>query len=177
MSPEIWEALDRRGLSNKARMDETYIKIKGIWYYLYRAVDKFGNTIDFLLCKQRDKKAAKRFFKKAIGNSGHPEKVTIDKSGANKAALDAINNDILIAFSKTRFFHKLGIRQIKYLNNTVEQDHRFIKKIVKPMLGFKKFRSARATLAGIELHYMLRKNQHVDAANMTVFEQFYSLAA
>ncbi len=117
------------------------------------------------------------FFKKAIGHNGHPEKVTIDKSGANKAALDAINTDILIGFSKTRFLHKINIRQIKYLNNIVEQDHRFIKKIIKPMLGFKKFRSARATLAGIELHHMLKKHQHVDAENMTVFEQFYSLAA
>ncbi len=158
------------------RIDETYVKISGNWYYLYRAVDKHGNTIDFLLCKKRDKKAAKRFFKKSISTNGYPQKATIDKSGANKSALDAINNDILTDFPKTRFLHKIIIRQIKYLNNIVEQDHRFIKKVIKPMLGFKKFHSAKATLAGIELHHMLKKSQHVNVTNMTIFEQFYSLA-
>ena len=83
----------------------------------------------------------------------------------------------LIAFSKTRFLHKIGIRQVKYLNNIVEQDHRFIKKITRPMLGFKTFHSAKATLSGIELHHMLKKGQHINPANMTIFEQFYALAA
>ena len=152
------------------RMDETYIRVKGKWCYLYRAVDKSGDTIDFMLFEKRDFTAAKRFFCKAIGFNGQPEKVTIDKSGANNLALIRIN--------KSRpDHHKIEIRQIKYLNNIVEQDHRFIKRITKPMMGFKSFKSACVTIAGIELHHMLRKQQHEIAANKPVFEQFYALAA
>ncbi len=96
-------------------MDETYIKVKGTWKYLYRAVDKEGKTVDFLLTAKRDKAAAKRFFDKAMEANGIPEKVTMDKSGANKAAIDEIN-----ARRETPFV----VRQVKYLNNIVEQDHR-----------------------------------------------------
>jgi len=152
------------------RMDETYIKIKGQWFYLYRAVDKAGETIDFRLSERRDEAAAKRFFIKAIDASGKPEKVTIDKSGANNAALKSLNTSL-------EKENKIEIRQIKYLNNVVEQDHRFIKKITKPMMGFKSFGSAQATLAGIELHHMLRKNQHENSETTSVFKQFYALAA
>ncbi len=152
------------------RMDETYIKVKGRWCYLYRAVDKSGDTIDFMLAKNRDFNAAKRFFNKAIGFNGQPEKVTIDKSGANNLALKRIN--------KSRpDHHKIEIRQIKYLNNIVEQDHRFIKIITRPTKSFKSFQAAHATLMGVEIHHMLRKNQHVDSANSPVFEQFYALVA
>ena len=152
------------------RADETYIKVKGQWYYLYRAVDKQGNTVDFKLSKNRAAKAAFDFFEKAVGQQVIPEKVNIDKSGANKAALDIIK----INHSKAS---KLIVRQIKYLNNRVEQDHRFIKKITKPMMGFKAFHSAKATLSGIELHHMLRKAQHKLANKITLFQQFYALAA
>jgi len=151
------------------RMDETYIKVKGKWCYLYRAVDKENNTIDFLLTEKRDKKAAKQFFVKAIENNGLPDKITIDKSGSNTAAIKEYNaeNDTSIE-----------IRQVKYLNNIVEQDHRFIKRITRPMLGFKEFHSASVTLRGIELVRMIRKgqmkNQNV-AQNPA--EIFYSLAA
>ena len=103
---------------------------------MYRAVDKNGRTIDFMLSKNRDKASAKAFFVKAIGASGKPEKVTIDKSGANNAALKSLNKNL----NKK---DKIEIRQINYLNNVVEQDHRFIKKITKPMMGFKSFESAR----------------------------------
>ncbi len=156
------------------RMDETYLKIKGQWNYLYRAVDKFGKTIDFYLSKNRDKKAAKCFFIKAINSNRLPEKVTIDKSGANNAGLNFINLQLALLFMLGGIFHQLSIRQIKYLNNVVEQDHRRIKKITKPMMGFKAFHSADASIAGIELHHMLRKGQHQQAANQSVFEQFYS---
>ncbi|MGI0120469.1 IS6 family transposase [Zooshikella sp. RANM57] len=150
-------------------MDETYIRVKKDWYYLYRAVDKAGQTIDFLLTKLRDTKAAKRFFKKAIRANGVPEKVTIDGSAANKAAIEAINKELE---------KPVVIRQVKYLNNIVEQDHRFIKRIIRPMLGFKSFNSARSTLIGIELIHMLRKSQSADPAtkHKTIFEQFCSLA-
>ncbi len=158
------------------RMDETYLKIKGKDAYLYRAVDKFGETIDFMVSEKRDKKAVKRFFKKAISQHGLPEKITMDKSGANKAGADFINLLLVLAFMLGGFFYQIMIRQIKYLNNIVEQDHRFIKKITKAMMGFKAFHSAQATIAGIELHHMLKKSQHSSAANITVFEQFYALA-
>src|SRR5512143_77878 len=124
----------KRPVGTSWRMDETYLKIKGPWKYLYRAVDKAGQTLDFLLTAHRDKKAALRFFKKATRQHGLPEKVTIDKSGANTAAIEALKEDTS---------QEIEIRQIKYLNNRVEQDHRAIKRIVRPMLGFKFFRSAR----------------------------------
>src|SRR5476649_939348 len=105
-----------------------------------------------------------------------PEKVTMDKSGANKAGVDTINLQLALLFILGGLFVQLTVRQIKYLNNIVEQDHRFIKKITKPMKGFKAFHSADATLAGIELHHMLKKEQHTQSANKTIFEQFYELA-
>ena len=141
------------------------------------AVDKEGNTVDFMLSKKRDETAARNFFEKAIGSSGLPEKVTIDKSGANKAGLDTINLQlVLIALLGCTFMH-INIRQIKYLNNIVEQDHRGIKRIVNPMLGFKAFNSAQATISGIELYRMLKKGQHTNAENSPAFDQSYALAA
>ena len=134
------------------RMDETYVKIKGKWVYLYRADDSEGNTVDFLLRAKRDKAAACAFFRKAIKNNGRPTKVNIDKSGSNTSALEALNKWV----EKKR---RIAIRQIKYLNNIIEQDHRFIKKRIKPMLGFKSFRSAKNTLAGIESVRMIQKVQ------------------
>jgi putative transposase len=155
-------------------MDETYIKVKGEWVYLYRAVDKEGKTIDFMMSKKRDRKAVLKFFKKAIGSSGIPEKVTIDKSGSNTAALERINS---LLFLYGAWHLLIEVRRIKYLNNIVEQDHCGIKRVTKQMLGFKSFEAAAATIAGIELHRMLKKGQMKDAANMPVWEQFNSLAA
>ena len=171
-SPALLKAFrsKKKSVNRSWRMDETYIKVKGKWYYLYRAVDKFGDTIDFLLTKNRTKKAARRFFSKAIKSSGIPEKITIDKSGANKSGIDSINQQL-------KKDQRIKIRQIKYLNNIVEQDHRFIKKIVKPAKGFKSFAAAAATLSGIELHHMLRKKQYKKSGSLSVFDQFYSLAA
>ena len=151
------------------RMNETYIKVKGKWHYLYRAVDKLGQTIDIYLSKRRDTASAKLFFQRAFRSSGVPEKVNIDKSGSNTAALKAMNEGF-----KSK--DKVLIRQNKYLNNLVEQDHRFIKKKVKPMLGFFSLKSARATLAGIELHHMLRKRQFKFKSHLPIWEQFSSLA-
>lgn len=167
----------KQGAGASWRMDKTYIKIKGEWHYLYRAVDKDGNTIDFMLSKKRDEPAARAFFIKAIGSNGLPEKVTIDKSGANHAALNTINSALSVLVALGLSLMKIQIRQIKYLNNIVEQDHRGIKKITNPMMGFKSFNSATATLAGIELCRMLKKGQYIGAVNSPAFEQFYSLAA
>jgi putative transposase len=133
--------------------------------------------IDFMLSEKRDEPAARAFFEKAIGSNGWPEKVTMDKSGANKAGIDSVNLQLALLFILGGGFIQMTVRQIKYLNNIVEQDHRFVKKITNAMRGFKAFHSAEATLAGIELHHMLRKKQHHQSNNMTVFEQFYGLAA
>ena len=160
----------KRPLGTSWRMDETYIKVRGQWKYLYRAVDKEGKTIDFLLRAKRDKAAATRFFKKAMRQNGDPEKITMDKSGANKAAMDGINQDRVVS---------IEVRQIKYLNNIVEQDHRAVKRITKPMMGFKSFRAARNVLAGIELMHMIRKGQMITSENdeRSFADQFYALAA
>ena len=140
----------KKPVGNSWRMDETYIKINGAWVYLYRAVDSLGNTIEFLLRKHRDAAAAKAFFCKAFKYNGHREKVTIDKSGSNISALKAANKEL--AEDK-----QIELRQVKYLNNIVEQDHRFIKKRTKPMLGFKSFRSAKITITGIENIRIIQK--------------------
>ena len=100
-------------------MDETGIKVKDVWKYLYRAVDKEGKTGDFLLTAKRDKAAAKRFFEKAMRHNGDSEKVEMDKSGVNKAEIDEINDDRDLP---------IEARQIRYLNNIVEQDHHAIKR-------------------------------------------------
>jgi putative transposase len=152
----------KRPVGNSWRMDETYIKIKGQWKHLYRAVDKAGQTNDFLLTARRDKKAVRQH--------GLPDKVTIDKSGANTAAIKAL---------KEETGQEIEIRQIKYLNNLVKQDQRSIKRIVQPMMGFKSFPSARVTLQGIELMHMIKKGQmiSIDGQALSAAEQFYSLAA
>src|SRR5438094_3061511 len=172
-SPQLEQAFHRRKrpVWVSWRMDETYIKVKGQWRYLYRAVDKQGQTIDFLLTEHRDTEAALRFLKKAIRRHGVPEKITIDGSDANEAAIKSYNQEHGTA---------IIIRQVKYLNNIVEQDHRGVKRITRPMLGFKSFTAAQATLVGIELMHMIKKRQLVVEERdkgLTAAEQFYALAA
>ena len=141
--------------------------MRGQWKYLYRAVDEAGNSVDFLLRAHRDKAAARRYFEKAIDRNGAPGTVTMDKSGANLAALQAIN-----AERET----PVKVRQVRYLNNIVEQDHRAIKRRVRPMLGFKDFRCARIILSGIETMHMISKGQMKDGGvTRTAVDQFYSL--
>ena len=153
-------------------MDETYIRVRGQWKYLYRAVDTGGQTIDFLLTAKRDAAAALRFFRKAIRQHGEPEVVTIDKSGANTATLAIVN-------ANKSEEEIIAIRQNKYLNNLIEQDHRNIKRRIRPMLGFKSFRRAQTILAGIELFHMIHKGQYQHPAGdvMSPAEQFYLLVA
>ena len=171
-SPELEEAFHRRKrpVWVSWRMDETYVKVKGEWRYLYRAVDKHGHTIDFLLTEHRDKEAALRFLKKAIRRNGLPETITIDGSDANEAAIKRYNQEYGTAIT---------IRQVKELNNVVEQDHRGVKRVTRPMVGFKAFDAAQATLVGIELMHMLRKGQLTDGSEQgrTAAEQFYALAS
>jgi transposase-like protein len=151
------------------RMDETYVKVGGQWKYLYRAVDRSGQTIDFLLRAHRDYAAARCFFERAIDLHGVPERITMDKSGANTAAIEALRADSGA---------DIEMRQSKYLNNLIEQDHRAVKRIVRPMLGFKNFRCARAIIAGIETMHMIKKNQLDGLKDRapSAAQQFYSLA-
>jgi putative transposase len=172
-SPLLEEAFHRRKrpVWVSWRMDETYVKVKGQWHYLYRAVDKYGQTIDFLLMEQRDEAAALRFLKKAIGRHGVPEKITIDGSEANAAAIRSYNKAHGTA---------IVIRRVKYSNNVVEQDHRAVKRVTRPLLEFKSFDAAQSTLAGIELMHMIKKRQLVGKIGQegpTAAEQFYALAA
>ena len=133
-----------RPTSDSWRVDETYIKVKGKWKYFYLAVDSNGDTIDFMLSSKRDRKAAKRFFKKALSSNHNqiPRVITVDKNPAYPPRIDKLKNDKIIP-------KNVEIRQIKYLNKIIEQDHRSIKRIVNPMLGFQSFRSANKTLKGI----------------------------
>jgi putative transposase len=172
-SPQLEEAFHRRKrpVWISWRMDETYIRVKGEWRYLYRAVDKYGQTIDFLLTEHWDTEAALRFLKQAIRRHGVPETITIDGNEANEAAIKRYNEE---------HSTNIIIRQVKYLNNVVEQDHRAVKRVTRPMLGFKSFDAAQATLAGIELMHMIKKRQLVveeGEEGLTAAEQFYSLAA
>ena len=136
------------------RLDETYIKIKGVWKYLYRAVDSAGNTLDFLLTAKRDSKAAKRFLRKVL-QSDHvqtPRVINTDKNGCYvKAIAELKESDEL---SK-----ECEHRPVKYLNNIIEQDHRFTRHRVKASQHFRNFWSAQRTLRGYEAMNMIRKGQ------------------
>src|SRR6478735_10408195 len=136
------------------RVDETYVKVKGRWTYLYRAVDSRGQTIDFLLSARRDAEAAKRFFRKALGqpHTVNPRTITVDKNPAYPRAAAEMKED-------GELWRRSRLRQVKHLNNIVEQDHRRIKRLVRPGLGFGSFWTARRTLAGYEVMAMVRKEQ------------------
>jgi transposase-like protein len=172
-SPPLEEAFHRRTrpVWVSWRMDETSIRVKGEWRYLYRAVDQHGQTIDFLLTEHRHTAAALRFLTHAIRRHGVPETITIDGSEANEAAIKRYNEE---------HGTHIIIRQVKYLNNMVEQDHRGVKRVTRPMLGFTSFDAAQGTLAGIELMHMIKKRQIVVEAEdegLTAAEQFYALAS
>lgn len=125
-----------------------------------------------MLSERRDLAAARRFFRRAIAANGVPNRVDFDKSGANLAGLQAVN--VMLKF--TDVGKTVKILQVKYLNNILEQDHRFIERITAPIMGFKAFHSAAATIAGIETAHMIRKGQF-PANRLTAFQQFAKLAA
>ncbi|RWS38079.1 IS6 family transposase [Bacillus mycoides] len=154
--PELDERVRRhlQSTNDSWRVDETYVKVKGQWLYLYRAVDSEGNTIDFYLSESRDKQAAKRFFKKALAFShvSKPRVITVDKNPAYLIAIQELKEE-------KQMPEGIQLRQVKYLNNIVEQDHRFIKKRIRPMLGLKSLRTAKRIIAGIEAMHMIKKGQ------------------
>ena len=137
------------------RVDKTYIKVKGQWKYLYRAVDKYGRTIDFMLAHSRDLAAAKRFFKKMLKQCKHmPSSITTDKHSSYHTAIEELKKE-------GRLNERVKHRQIKYLNNILEQDHRRIKRRIRPMLGFQSFKTANRTLMGVEAMAMMLKEQTI----------------
>ena len=133
-------------------MDETYLKIRGQWVYLYRAVDKSGRTVDFLLSRRRDMAAAARFFSKAIKQHGVPRVLTLDGYAASHQAVAKLKAAGILP-------RRVQVRSCKYLNNVIEQDHRRIKQRVRPMLGFNRFETAAVTIRGIELAEKIKKQQ------------------
>lgn len=164
-SPLLAERFNRRkrAVSGRWHADETYIKVRGQWTYLYRAIDSSGDTVEFRLSEHRDLSAAKRFFRKAFARHGRPERIVIDGSQTNREAIISCDTISRLQDRSSRLLEPVRIRQSQYLNNRVEQDHRRIKRRVRPMLGFKSFKSAAATLSGIEMVHMLRKHQLQDA--------------
>ena len=136
------------------KLDETYVKIKGIWHYLYRAIDKEGNTLDWMLSKNRNKQAAKRFFKKLVSN-GHtvaPRVINVDKSPTFPPALGELQ-------TKNEALRKTKLRAIKYLNNRMENDHKFTKSKSRYRQWYQSFSTARNTIDGIEAMRMIQKGQ------------------
>jgi len=146
-----------RPVGTSWRIDETYIKLKGKWVYLYRGVDKEGQTIDFFLSERRNIAAAKHFLQRAIEKHGAPLKLTLDGYAASHEAVAELQEEGALS-------PDLIVRTNRYLNNVIEQDHRRVKQRVRPMLGFKRFAHAAVTISGIELVHQIKKGQFNIAA-------------
>ncbi|MFC3723056.1 IS6 family transposase [Neoaquamicrobium sediminum] len=180
-SPRLLERFNqrKRAVTSKWHVDETYIKVRGRWMYLYRAIDSVGDTVEFWFSEHRDLPAAKRFLRKALQRHGRPDRIVIDGSQTNREAIISCDAESCLRDRSRRALKTISIRNSKYLNNRIEQDHRRIKRRVRPMLGFKSFRAATVTLAGIEMVHMMRKRQSRFAFNPapTLKEQFEAIAA
>ncbi|PHG08788.1 IS6 family transposase [Bacillus toyonensis] len=154
--PELNERVRKylKATNDSWRVDETYIKIKGKKMYLYRAIDSKGNTIDFYLSRKRDAKAAKYFLKKALASchATKPRSITADGDKAYPIAIRELKKEKCIP-------HSTPLRVKKYVNNIIEQDHRFIKKRIWNMLGLKSLQTAKKMIAGIEAMHMVKKGQ------------------
>ena len=155
-----------KATSDSWRVDETYVKVKKVWMYLYRAVDSEGNTQEFRFSSTRDAVAAKRFFQKTLGASHtvSPRVITVDKNAAYPKAFNKLKEDDVV-------LHPCELRQIKYLNNIIEQDHRFIKRLVKPGLGLFSFETTWSTLQGYKAMNMIRKGQIQDVGKGSIKAQ------
>jgi IS6 family transposase len=148
------------------RVDETYLKVKGQWVYQYRAVDSDGNTLDFRLSATRDAEAATAFFEKTLGapHTVQPRVITVDKNAAYPKAIETLK-------ALEHLAADCELRQVKYLNNLIEQDHRFIKRRTRPGLGFFAFETAQRTLSGYETMHMIRKGQATGADKGDILAQ------
>ena len=143
-----------RSTNDSWRVDETYVKVKGQWMYLFRAVDSEGNTVEFMLSAKRNATCAKRFFRKALRarHTVQPRVINVDGNAAYPKAMRKLKKQGIMPKG-------CKLRPVKYLNNLVEQDHRFIKRRVNPGLGFWSYDTAWRTLQGYEATNQLRKGQ------------------
>ena len=153
--------------------------MNGCWCYLYRAIDSNGNTVEFCFSERRNLTATKRFLRKALQRHGRPERIVIDGSQTNREAILACDAESRLQDGSRRKPKPIRIRQSAYLNNRIEQDHRAVKRRVRPMLGFKSADSARVILGGIELIHMMRKQQakYACSQQLSLAEQFHLFAA
>jgi transposase-like protein len=180
-SPELLERFTRRkrAVTSRWHVDETYIKVRGRWMYLYRAIDSNGDTVEFWFSERSNLAAAKRFLRKAFNRHARPERIVIDGSQTNREAILSCDTTSRLRDRTRRKLKPICIRQSTYLNNRIEQDHRAIKRRLRPMLGFKSIGSARVILSGIKMIHMMRKGQAKYAYNPqpSLIEQFDLLAA
>lgn len=180
-SPELLERFNsrKRPVSKRWHVDETYVKVRGCWMYLYRAIDNNGDTVEFWFSERRNLAAAKRFLSRALKRHGRPERIVIDGSQTNREAILSCDATSWLEDQSRRKLKQIRIRQSRYLNNRIEQNHRTIKRRIRPMLGFKSMDSARAILGGIEMIHMMRKHQarYVCNPQPSLAEQFELLAA
>jgi putative transposase len=161
------------------QVGQLHIKVRGQWRYLYRAIDSNGDTVEFWFSERRNLAAAKRFLRKGLKRHGRPERIVIDGSQTNRAAILLCDAESRLQDRSRRRLKPIRIRQSQYLNNRIEQDHRAIKRRVRPMLGFKSADSAHVILGGIKLIHMMRKQQAKYACEqqLSLAEQFHLLAA
>jgi transposase-like protein len=180
-SPELLERFNsrKRPVTGRWHVDETYIKVRGRWKYLYRAIDSNGDTVEFWFSERRNLTAAKRFLRKALKRHGRPQRIVIDGSQTNREAILCCDTADQLQDQSRRRLEPIRIRQSAHLNNCIEQDHRAIKRRIRPMLGFKSAVSARIILSGIEMIHMMRKGQAKYACNLqpSLAKQFELLAA
>ena len=180
-SPELLERFNRRKrpVTKRWHLDETYIKVRGRWMYLYRAIDSNGDTVEFWFSERRNLTAAKRFLARALKRHGRPEWIVIDGSQTNREAILSCDMASRLQDRSRHHLKPIQIRRSAYLNNRIEQDHRAIKRRIRPMLGFQSIASARVILGGIELIHMMRKGQAKYACDPqpSLAEQFDLLAA
>lgn len=180
-SPQLLERFNRhkRSATGKWHMDETYIKVRGKWMYLYRAIDSLGDTVEFFFSANRDLPAAKRLLRKALERHGRPDRIVIDGSQTNHEAVISSDAEDRLRDRSRRSLKPIHIRRSKYLNNRIEQDHRRVKRRVRSMLGFKSAATAATILSGIEMVHMMRKRQARFACNplTSIAEQFELIAA
>ena len=160
-SPELLKRFNsrKRVVTSRWHIDETSIKVRGRWMYLYRAIDSNGDTVEFWFSERRDLTTAKQFLRKALKRHGRPERIVIDGSQTNREAILSCDTADRLQNRSQRDLKPIRIRQSAYLNNRIEQDHRAIKRRIRSMLGFKSVASARVILGGIELIHMMRKGQ------------------
>jgi transposase-like protein len=179
-SPELLEQFNRRkrAVTGRWHMDETYLKVRGRWTYLYRAIDSNGDTVEFWFSERRNLPAAKRFLRMVLKRHGRPERIVMDGSQTNREAILSCDRADRLQDRSRRKLKPIRIRQSAYLNNRIEQDHRAIKRRIRPMLGFKSVTTARVILGGIEMIHMMRKGLagYACTHQLSLTEQFERLA-